>query len=91
MFLLRTIIRSVSPFPGSKTARKSVLQFKTLKNGSPSRRQTSSQESAKTSRVRNSLDSKVYANYNQVVIAIRDKGSQDFKEDYRELLLFLVT
>ena len=88
MFLLRTYIRCVSPFPGSKTARKSVLQFKTLKKDY---QQADLELRAKTSRVRNSLDSEVYANYNQVVIAIRDKGSHDFKEDYRELLLFLVT
>ena len=78
MFLLRTIIRSVSPFPGSKTARKSVLQFKTLKKDY---QQADLELRAKTSRVRNSLDSEVYAIYNQVVIAIRDKGSHDFKED----------
>ena len=86
--MLRTIIRCVSPFPGSKTARKSVLQFKTLKKDY---QQADLELRAKTLRVRNSLDSEVYAIYNQVVIAIRDKGSQDFKEDYRELLLFLVT
>ena len=32
-------------------------------------------------RVRSSLGGKVYTNNNQVVIAIRDKGSHDFKED----------
>ena len=36
---------------------------------------------AKTLRVRSSLGSKVYANDNQVVIAIRDNVSYDFKED----------
>ena len=86
--MLRTYIRSVSPLPGFKTAQKSVLQFKTLKKDY---QQADLELRAKTSRVRNSLDSEVYANYNQVVIAIRDKGSHDFKEDYRELLLFLVT
>ena len=44
---------------------------------------------ATTSRVRSSLDSKVYANENQVVIAIADIGSYDFKENTRELHLFL--
>ena len=34
-----------------------------------------------------SLDSKVYANDNQVVIAIKDIGSYDFEENTRELQL----
>ena len=76
--MLRTYIRCVSPFPGSKTAQSSVLQFKTLKKDY---QQADLELRAKTSRVRNSLDSEVYAIYNQVVIAIRDKGSHDFKED----------
>ena len=76
--MLRTYIRCVSLFPGSKTAPKSVLQFKTLKKDY---QQADLELQAKTSRVRNSLDSEVYAIYNQVVIAIRDKGSHDFKED----------
>ena len=78
VFLLHTSEVS-RPFPGSKTARKSVLHFKTLKKDY--QQEADLELVAKTWRVRISLGSKVYANDNQVVIAIRDNGSYDFKED----------
>ena len=67
------------PFLGSKTAQKSVLHFKTSKKDY--QQEADLELGAKTWRVRISLGSKVYAIDNQVVIAIWDEGSYDFKED----------
>ena len=67
------------PLLGSKTAQSSVLHFKTLKKDY--QQEADFERAAKTSGVRISLDSKVYAIVNQVDVAIADNGSYDFKEN----------